>query len=157
MINQIRETLIKVCKSLNTHKVNYLIIGGVAVSVQGFPRYTADIDFWYDPKLSNFHNILEALENIGVDISSLREIVFDPEKTFLRIPNLGIRIEFLPTIPGLDSFQEAKKNATKVAFDGIEILVLGYDDLIKNKEALCRPNDIRDVEELKKRKLSGKD
>ena len=31
---------------LNEHKVKYLIIGGYAVNLHGYPRYTKDIDFW---------------------------------------------------------------------------------------------------------------
>ena len=152
MINQVREILVKVCDSLNKHNVDYIIIGGVAVSVQGYPRYTADIDFWYNPTVSNFHKILNALTEMNVDISSLKEIVFDPKKTFIRIPNLGVRIEFLPHIPGVDSFKAAKSSASRIQFDHITVDVLGLDDLIRNKETLKRPSDVLDVEELKKRR-----
>ena len=83
MVNQIREILINVCQSLNKHQVDYLIIGGIAVGVQGYPRYTADIDFWYNPILSNYQNLLNALKELKVDTASLEETVFDPQKTFL--------------------------------------------------------------------------
>jgi predicted nucleotidyltransferase len=152
MVNQIREILVRICKSLNKYEVDYIIIGGIAVGVQGYPRYTADIDFWYNPTASNFNNILKALDDINVDTTSLKDIIFDPQKTFLRIPNLGIRIEFLPHIPGLESFKEARRNVTNVNFDGVSANVLGFDDLIRNKEAVKRPDDLRDVDELKKRK-----
>jgi predicted nucleotidyltransferase len=129
-----------------------MIIGGIAVGVQGYPRYTADIDFWYNPTLSNYTLILNVLTELGVDISSLDEIVFNPEKSFLRITDFGIRIEFLPQIPGVGSFKEARQNSTNVMMDGIAIPVLGFDDLIRNKESVARQSDLRDVEELKKRK-----
>jgi hypothetical protein len=29
---------------LNKHQVNYLVVGGYAVSLYGYPRYTGDID-----------------------------------------------------------------------------------------------------------------
>ena len=31
---------------LNSHQVEYLIIGGYAVAYHGYPRATADIDVW---------------------------------------------------------------------------------------------------------------
>jgi predicted nucleotidyltransferase len=151
MINKVRQTLINVCKSLNRQEVDYLLIGGIAVGIQGYPRYTADVDFWYNPTLSNFHKILKALEELGVDITDLTEITFDSKKTFLRIPNFSVRTEFLPQIMGVVSFDEAKKGSTKVLFDEVEVHVLSLSDLIKNKEAVHRPSDLLDVDELKKR------
>jgi predicted nucleotidyltransferase len=152
MTNIIRESLKKTCKLLNDHGVDYLLIGGVAVGFHGYPRGTADIDFWYNPTHENFYNLLTALKSHGIDISSLENIVFDKQRTFLRIPQFGFKTEFLPTIPGVKSFPECKKNAIKTDIDGIEVHILGYDDLIKNKETLKRPSDLLDVEELRKRR-----
>jgi len=153
-INLVREQLRKVCENLNSQGVQYMLIGGVAVGFYGFPRSTADIDFWYNPTLENFHRIIKALDLMSVDTSELHRIIFDPQKTYLRIPQLGFRTEFLPMIPGIKSFPESFKTATKTKLDGIEVFILGYHDLIKNKEIVNRPIDINDVEELKKRNQS---
>lgn len=150
-MSNIREALKKICELLNKHDVEYILIGGVAVGFHGFPRSTADIDFWYKPTDDNFVRILKALTDFGVDTSSLDDLVFDRDKTFLRIPQLGFRTEFLPQIPGLESFNQAKKNVLQTEIDGTSVFILGYDDLIKNKETLNRKIDQLDVEELKKR------
>ncbi len=34
--------------SLNDHNVCYLVIGGYAVALYGYPRYTKDIDIWIE-------------------------------------------------------------------------------------------------------------
>jgi len=151
MQNKIRESLRKICALLNKHNVEYMLIGGVAVGFYGFPRSTADIDFWYNPTIVNFHNIIKALDEFGVETKELKEIIFDPQKTFLRVPQLGFRTEFLPQISGIKSFSQSKKYATKTELDGTEVFILGYEDLIKNKEAARRPSDQNDVEEMKKR------
>lgn len=150
-MSNIREALKKICELLNKHDVEYILIGGVAVGFHGFPRSTADIDFWYNPTDENFVRILRALTDYGVDTSSLKDLVFNRDKTFLRIPQLGFRTEFLPQIPGLKSFSQAKRNALQTEIDGTSVFILGYDDLIKNKETLNRKIDQLDVEELKKR------
>jgi hypothetical protein len=31
---------------LNKHDVRYLLIGGYAVALHGYPRYTKDLDIW---------------------------------------------------------------------------------------------------------------
>ncbi|MEQ8304843.1 MAG: nucleotidyltransferase [Cyclobacteriaceae bacterium] len=151
MQNQIRELLRRTCELLNKHQVEYILIGGVAVGFHGYPRSTADIDFWYNPTISNFHRIISALKEYGVDTDDLTNIVFDPAKTYLRVPQLGFRTEFLPQIPGIDSFSMALKNASQTTLDGVNVFILGYEDLIKNKAKLARKIDLNDIEELKKR------
>jgi hypothetical protein len=153
MQNKIRESLRNICELLNRHDVEYLLIGGVAVGFHGFPRATADIDFWYNPTLQNFQKLLNALKTQGIDTRELDSIVFNPEKTFLRVPQLGFRTEFLSAIAGLKSYKECEKSAMNTVLDGVSVRILGYDDLIKNKLATKRPVDLNDVAELKKREL----
>jgi hypothetical protein len=97
-MNDVRESLRKICEALNEHQVEYMLIGGVAVGFHGFPRSTADIDFWYNPTVSNFTKLILGLKSMGLDDKRLNTIVFDPDKTYLRIPQLGFRTEFLPKI-----------------------------------------------------------
>jgi hypothetical protein len=51
---------------------------------------------------------------------------------------------------GLDSFRESKRNAERVSIENVEILILSYSDLIKNKLAVNRENDRSDIDELNK-------
>ena len=74
----------KVCGILNRHKVDYLLVGGMAVSFHGYARTTADIDFWYAPTHENYHKLLKALDDFDVDTSELDDHVFDPKNTFIR-------------------------------------------------------------------------
>jgi hypothetical protein len=147
-----KETLIEICTLLNKHKVDYLIIGGIAVVFHGYTRSTADLDFWYDPTKSNFEKIVKAIKEYGIDVSELEKIVFNPKKTFLRFPTSVFQTEFLPTIPGDISFKAAKENAEVLTINNTQVFVIGYDDLIKNKRSTNRLKDEADVEELTKRK-----
>lgn len=153
MENKIRESLRKICETLNKHGVDYMLIGGVAVGFHGFPRATADIDFWYNPRIENFQRIINALDAYGgIDTSSLKSLVFDPKTSFVRVPQFGFRTEFLPHIPGLKSFMECKRNSIETTLDGINVSILGFDDLIKNKETVGRQIDLSDVLQLRLRK-----
>ena len=68
MLNQDFKEFIK---SLNDNGVRYLVVGGYAVALHGYPRYTKDIDVWIDSeslkrnkKASGHHQDLADLENL---------------------------------------------------------------------------------------------
>lgn len=151
-----KETLVEICSLLNKHEVDYLLIGGVAVVFHGYTRSTADLDFWYNPTLTNFHKIINAIKEYGIEVSELEKIVFDPRKTFLRFPTSVFQTEFLPTIPGDISFKAAKENAEVLTINNTQVFVIGYEDLIKNKTSTNRLKDQADIEELAKRKKMGR-
>jgi len=142
----------EVCRLLNRHNVDYLLVGGMAVSFHGYARATADIDFWFAPTTENYFKLLKALNDFEVDTSELNEHVFDPKNTFIRIKSGGVKIEFLSDIPGTFNYREAEKASVKTDIDGVVVKVISLEHLIENKTALNRPVDRLDVEELKKRK-----
>ena len=150
-----KETLVAVCAVLNKHDVKYLVIGGVAVIYHGYTRATSDIDFWYKPSLDNFHNILDAFKEYGVDVSDLESITFDPKTTYLRLPT-GFRTEFLPAVGSDVLFDDAKEKSETLELEGVKIPVIGYDHLVHLKMTTNRLKDKADVEELHKRHQSGR-
>lgn len=159
--NEIREALRKTCAALNNHQVEYMVIGGVAVGFYGYQRPssisyhqiepTPDIDFWYNPSIKNYHNLLKALKDLGTDTSRLEQEIFDRDKTYLRIQNPTFKCEFLPRLEGLESFDKCRLHATDVEYDGNRIKIIGYSDLLKNKEAVARDVDKTDIAELRRR------
>ena len=92
---EIKQYLIKVCTILNSHNVQYMVVGGAAVSHYGFNRPSgigqsrselkADLDFWYNPTVENYQNLVHALEELEIDTSDLKNLVFDRTHTFLKI------------------------------------------------------------------------
>lgn len=156
--NEIREVLQKVCSALNKHGVEYILVGGTAVGYHGYrrisgatyhnPEIKTDLDFWYKPTTKNFIKLVDALKELGVDAHALDRIVFDPRKTFLKIPHKNFHTDFLPIMLGLNSFDDCKKSAVNEVIDNNSILILSYDDLIKNKLAVNRPIDANDVSHL---------
>lgn len=40
-------------KLLNDHSVEYLLVGGFAVAIHGYPRATSDMDVWVSRSLAN--------------------------------------------------------------------------------------------------------
>ena len=167
--NEVRQYLTKVGAVLNSHGVEYIVVGGAAVIHHGYNRPSGmgyskesikvDLDFWYNPTIENFHKILKALDDLKVDTSELKEIVFDRNKTFLKIPHDSFHTDFLPVMEGLESFRLSKQEAETIDIDGVTLVVLSYQNLITNKQAVNRKVDQSDISELSKvrrRKRRGK-
>jgi predicted nucleotidyltransferase len=164
--NEIRDTLRIVSSSLHKHKVDCMLIGGTAVGFYGYqrisgisvfnPEMKSDLDFWYNPTVENFINIVKALSELNVETSELEKIIFDPQKTYLKIPFEKFHIDFLPMMKGLSSYVSCKKNARKEVIDDNEFFVIGLSDLIANKIAIGRDIDKDDLDYLNKLKEKNK-
>lgn len=61
---------------LNSHGVEYLIVGGHAVAFHGHPRFTGDIDFFVRATAANIERLLAVLNafgfgNLGISAADL--------------------------------------------------------------------------------------
>ena len=53
-------------ESFNAQKVEYMIVGGIAVAYYGYPRYTGDIDIWVKKSQDNAKKIISAVNAFGL-------------------------------------------------------------------------------------------
>jgi hypothetical protein len=58
---------------LNRHDVEYLIIGGYALGIYGYPRYTGDLDVWINPTPENGHKMTKVMDDFGFASMGLTE------------------------------------------------------------------------------------
>lgn len=147
------EELEAITAVLHKSEVEFMLIGGFAVNFHGYSRATNDLDIWLKPSTENFLLFITALDKLNFDTEELKAIVFNPKKTFVRIPYGNINIEFLTDIPGEIIFSEALKKAERIEIGKSAFNVMGYDDLIKNKKATNRLKDQNDIIELEKRRV----
>ncbi len=134
---------------LNSSKVEYLVVGALAVSWHGFPRYSADVDFLLRPTIENAAQVLHAIARFGLGS-------FDISVDDLAVPGkvvqLGYepnRIDLLTSITGV-SFEEAWAERSSGQLDGMPVNFIGRAALLRNKEATGRPKDLIDAIELRK-------
>ena len=134
---------------LNSNEVEYLVVGALAVSWHGYPRYSADIDFLVRPTQENAGRILSAIQQFG--FGSL-DVTVDDLTLPGRVIQLGRepnRIDLMTTISGV-SFEDAWKTRVEGQLDGISVNFIGRAALLRNKEATGRAKDRIDAEELRK-------
>lgn len=60
-------------KLLNKHEVEYLVIGGYALGIHGYPRYTGDLDVWINPTIENARKMINVMDEFGFSSMGLTE------------------------------------------------------------------------------------
>jgi predicted nucleotidyltransferase len=130
------------------HKVEYLIVGGYAVSVHGHPRFTGDLDIWLNPTTENAAKIVMVVNEFGFASFKLTISDFTKEGNIIQLGYPPLRIDLLTAIDGV-AFVDCYANKKEVVIDGLMVNFIGYQDLLKNKQQSGRPKDIDDINNLK--------
>ena len=131
-------------ESLISARVDFMLVGGLAVGIHAEPRATDDLDVFVRPTLANARRLRRALVEFGFGAAT-------PSAARLAVPNrvfmIGrkpLRIDVLNAIDGV-SFAEAWRNRVEVTIDDVRVTVIGRDDLITNKTAAGREKDLFDL------------
>lgn len=126
-------------------EVEFVVVGAFALAAHGNARSTGDIDIYINPTPENANRVVEALKQFGAPMQQISAEVFSTVDMVFQIGVVPRRIDFLTSLEGIETFQEAWTSRMMVDVDGLQIPVLGKTVLIKNKKALGRPQDIADV------------
>ena len=144
---ELSRDLSELLKCLLARDVRFLVIGGHAVSFHGYPRFTKDLDIWVERDPSNASRIVEALRDFGFDFEGLCPEMFLQESRMTQIGREPNRVDILHTIKGVD-FADCHSRRCHAIIGGTPIPLISKDDLIANKRATGRPQDIADASEL---------
>ena len=144
--NELREFLALLAK----HNVRYLIVGGYAVAVHGFPRYTGDLDVFIALDPQTAIGVAKAFYDFGFSEDDLDAQTFLEPKKIVEVGCEPLKLQVMNAISGVD-FAEAYAHRQVVSLDGLDVPFIGYHELIKNKSATGRGKDKVDVEELERR------
>ncbi|MDB5231476.1 MAG: nucleotidyltransferase family protein [Chitinophagaceae bacterium] len=136
---------------LNKHSIEYLVVGGYALAFHGRPRHTGDLDIWIKISEKNASKLIKVISEFGMSSLQISKEDFLKEGYMTQIGYPPLRIDILNSIDGV-GFDEAYKNRQVIEEAGLNILYIGLEDLIKNKKAAGRKQDIADIAELKKKK-----
>jgi hypothetical protein len=130
---------------LSAAGVEFLIVGAHALAAHGIPRATGDLDIWIRPTPANAERAFAALARFGAPLTDLTVEDLTREGTVFQIGVPPARIDILTSITGV-AFDEAwpRRLVTFVA-PKLEAPVLGREDLLRNKRAVGRPQDLADV------------
>jgi predicted nucleotidyltransferase len=129
--------------------VEHVVIGGYAFAFHVQPRATKDLDILLEGSGENRERAARALARYGapVDVVAATRNLAESEVVYMGQPPL--RIDLLRSIEGVTS-EQIMRNAVSGSWDGLAIRVIALDDLIANKRAAGRPQDLADVARLER-------
>ena len=134
-------------KALYNSGVEYILIGGYAINLHGYQRFTGDLDIWIKDTIKNRQALRKAFVACEMgDYPMIERMQFVPGWTEFRLNN-SLVLDVLTEMKGLEkySFEECLQMASMADIDGISIPFLHIDQLIANKKAVDRPKDQIDV------------
>lgn len=134
-------------KLLNSHQVEYLVIGGYAVAYHGYPRATADIDVWIATDPINTQKVVTVLRELGFDLPGLSPELFQKPEQIIRMGVPPIRIEIATSISGVE-FAECYRTRVIDLLDDVEVDLINLENLKLNKKAAGRNKDLADLDNL---------
>jgi hypothetical protein len=138
--------------AFQAHGVKYLIVGGYAVILHAQPRFTNDIDLFIKADPANAEATYAALSDFGAPLQGIRPEDFTDRNTFFRFGRDPRGFDILPEVPGVE-FDAAWERRVQTTLDpdtGLKAFFISRDDLIAAKLAAARPQDLADVDAIRK-------
>jgi hypothetical protein len=135
--------------------VDFIVVGGIAVILHGFPRLTRDLDIAFAGDPVNLGTLGEVLVALDAKLRGVEDPVpFVPDERTLD----GVDLLTLTTsagwldvhkrLEGAPTYEKLRARAERVKLDGFSVLVASLDDLIAMKRTAGRPVDLTDIEAL---------
>lgn len=143
---------------LISHRVEFIVVGGMAVAAHGHVRGTKAIDICPDPDEANLRRLAAALDELGAELHGLDEF----EGEFELRPDEGLslggnwvlrtrhgRLDLMQDPSGIENgYADLDRGAEERTMFGMRIRFCGYQDLIAMKRAAGRDQDLIDVRNL---------
>ncbi len=152
-----------VLSALSAAGVPFVVVGGVAVNLQGVPRFTADVDVAVAIDGGVLAGAAEVLERLGlrcrlpVSLDDLSDAV--KVRSWISERNLQA-ISFADPVQPLREvdlvistpvpYEEIARTAERMSAGGVSFAVASIDVLIQMKSDTGRAQDASDVEALRK-------
>ena len=128
--------------------VSYVVLGGYAVGHHAKPRATKDLDLLVAGG-DNLARVASALKRFGAPSSVVEAARHLAENEIVYLGVEPVRVDILRSAAGIET-DRVLERAEHVVVGGLNIAVIGLDDLIANKKAAGRRQDLADVELLER-------
>jgi hypothetical protein len=146
----------EILEGLVRHRVDFVVIGGIAVQAHGYIRATQDLDIVAAPTTVNMARLSEALVELEAELRTRGTLRMTDPHQLARVPQIPVltragpldivNIEHVAGAP--KTYDALRGSALVIDLHGMEIPVAGVSDLIRMKRAAGRPQDLADIEAL---------
>ena len=145
-------TFEKLLVKLANGGVQFVIVGGIAVTLHGYVRLTEDVDVLIEPSTQNVRRLLESLADYGEGFARELDLDdFDDEEGAIRIVEVVERsqLDVFTRMSGL-TYQDLRTDADILNLSGHQIPYASKTALIGLKSRSVREKDQFDVIALKR-------
>jgi len=143
------DPLLRLLSRLRDEKVEYVLVGGQAVRLNGYLRATEDVDLLVRPSRLNGERIIRALDFL--DSSRELDAAWFVPATDGSVENIRVADDLLVDLlfaANGETYESVQPYVREVLIDGTPVRVLNIDGLIKTK------TDYREKDVLDKRVLT---
>lgn len=149
----------EILRTLESHAVEYVLVGGLAATLWGSPHVTFDVDIAPSRSRENLERLARALNELDARVRTEGVpdgLAFDRSAEFLErvsLLNLQTRLGaldlcFVPT--GTGGYDDLREDAVEFPIRGLRIRVASLADIIRSKEAAGRDKDRLTLPALRK-------
>jgi predicted nucleotidyltransferase len=149
-----------ILQRLVEERVEFLLIGGVAVGYHGHVRATKDVDVVPAPDRENLERLAQVLRDLNAEIEGAEDFEegelpdpLDPATlemggNWVLSTRLG-RLDVMQWIGDAALWEELSPRALEDRISGLPLKIVSYEDLVKMKELAGRPEDLMDLQRLR--------
>ncbi len=146
---------IAIFRVLQSHGVEFIVIGGIAAAAHGSPSITQDLDVCYARDQKNLRKLALALRGLSATLRGGPDDA--PFQIDAKTLNRGDHFTFstvhgdfdcLGNPAGSDGYDALLAGAELMDLDDLQVEVASLDDLIRMKRASGRPKDRVELEIL---------
>ncbi len=150
----------KLLEALEQASVDFVVIGGFAVSAHGHLRATKDLDIVPDPDPQNLEKLATVLADLGASVLGLEEFKKeelpdprDPEAlalggNFVLATQYG-RLDVMQLVSPDLEYADLDVAAIEDEVFGHRVRFCGYEHLLEMKKAAGRGQDVEDLKRLR--------
>jgi predicted nucleotidyltransferase len=140
---------VELLRSLISQHVEFVVTGGVAFSFHAKPRFTSDLDLVVRPERANIERFISAFKDFGFTLKDEKPEQLLTGEKLIRAGIEPNRVDIMNFLKGVDLAQLFTR-AVRGNVSGLDIPFISIEDLIANKKAVARPEDLADIQKLEK-------
>ncbi len=142
--------LIDLLGALNAEGAEYLLVGAYAFAFHGRARATKDVDVFVGSDSQNAQRVWKALVRFGAPLTDLQASDLATPGTFFVMGRAPNQIDIITSIDGV-TFEQAWVTRIQSTYGGVPVSYIAKPELIANKRAAARPQDLADLAYLESR------
>ncbi len=143
----VEQRFLRTLEILARHKVEFIMVGGVACLLHGANILTDDLDIVYQLSPTNFERLAAALEELGASYVDPAGRTIHPDVSKLASMKIHLlrtanrRLDALQSIGDNRTYDQLVVSAEHVDLGSIHCQIASLQDIIESKEFANRPKD----------------